>query len=149
MTNQRNQFTETQAFALWLYVLLGGIITFSELTAWQSRGQKSILLLSLIWSLPALNLLCLRTCVTKSELIVTFGALFPLYRRRIARVQIASSEAVTYRPLPDYGGWGIRGVGRNVALNARGNRGVRLTLRDGRTVLVGSQKADALADALN
>ncbi len=148
MTDQKNQFTETQAFAVWVYFLLGGLVAFSELAVWQSRGQKPLLLFVLIWPLIAMNLLCLRTRVTETGLIVTFGALFPLYRRRIAHTEIASAEAVTYRPLADYGGWGIRGVGRNVALNARGNCGVRLTLRDGRIVLVGSQMPDALANAL-
>lgn len=145
---KRDQFTESQAFATWVYFLLAGVLAFSEMTVWLSRGQKLILLTSLIWLLPALNLLCLRTRVTEAELIVTFGALFPLYRRRILRSEIASAKPITYRPIPDYGGWGIRGTGRNVALNARGNRGVRLTLQDGRIVLVGSQNAEALAAAL-
>ena len=148
MDTKQDRFTETQAFAIWVYFLLGGIVAASELTVWASRGQKSILLVSLIWLLPVLNLLCLRTRVTDVELIVTFGALFPLYRRRIPRSEIASAEAVTYRPIPDYGGWGIRGIGRNVALNARGHHGVRLTLIDGRTVLIGSQKSEELAAAL-
>ena len=55
---------------------------------------------------------------------------------------------MTYSPLVEYGGWGIRGWGKNVALNARGNRGVRLMLMDGRRVLVGSQRAEELAAAL-
>lgn len=42
----------------------------------------------------------------------------------------------------------MRGWGENVALNARGDRGVRLMLTDGRRVLVGSQRAEELAAAL-
>lgn len=145
----RDIFTETQAFSLWVYFLLGGILAFSEMAVWLTRGQKPILLVSLAWLLPVLNLLCLRTRVTDTEILITFGVLFPLYRRRLARSEIASSKAVVYRPIPDYGGWGIRGMGRNVALNARGNRGVLLTLHDGRTLLIGSQKSESLAAALN
>lgn len=147
---QREQFTEKQAFALGVYFLLGGIVAFSEFFLWAARGQgqTTMLLLSLVWLLPVMNLLCLRTRVTQTELVVTFGALFPLYRRCIRRADIASIQVVTYRPLPDYGGWGIRCMGRNVALNARGNQGVCLSLHDGRTVLIGSQRAEALAEAL-
>ena len=81
-------------------------------------------------------------------MVVTFGALFPLYRRRIALADIASAEAVTYSPIADYGGWGIKGPSGNSALNARGNRGVRLTLRDGKRLLIGSQKPGVLVEAL-
>ncbi len=75
-------------------------------------------------------------------------ALFPLYRRRIRLADITAAEAVTYSPLVEYGGWGIKGLPGNSAINARGNRGVRLTLRDGRRILIGSQRPDELAAAL-
>ena len=55
----------------------------------------------------------------------------------------------SYRPLADYGGWGVR-TGRDGerVLNARGNRGVRLDLSDGTRLLVGSQRPEALAVAI-
>ena len=71
---------------------------------------------------------------------VTFGALLPLYRKRFKLQEIAAAQAATYSPITEYGGWGIRGWGRNTALNARGNRGVRLTLQNGSHVLIGSQR---------
>ena len=95
-----------------------------------------------------LNLLCQKTLVTDRDLIVTFGAVLPLYRKQIALPKIAEAKAVTYSPIADYGGWGIRGWGKNIALNARGNRGVRLTLQGGSHVLVGSQRPEELAQAL-
>lgn len=151
-TPQQSRFTETQAFATWVYGLLLLIAIPSLLSlVWASAKAPNVR-----WLLPAdafgfalaFNLLCQRTTVTETELTVTFGALLPLYRRRIALREIASAEAVTYSPLAEYGGWGIRGWGKNTALNARGNCGVRLTLRDGRRVLIGSQRPDELAAAL-
>ncbi len=53
-----------------------------------------------------------------------------------------------YRPISQYGGWGIRGFGKNRALNARGNRGVLLTKADGSTLMIGSQKPRELLEAL-
>ncbi len=143
------RFTETQTFAAWAYVLLG-------LLASAVLGCDAFVLRIPIWRLLwdgavmalTLNLLCLRTQLTDTGVIVTFGALFPLYRRRIAIADIASAEAVTYSPLAEYGGWGIKGWGRNIALNARGNRGVRLILRGSRRVLIGSQRPEMLAEAL-
>lgn len=71
-----------------------------------------------------------------------------LTTRRIATADIASFKALTYRPLRDYGGWGVRGMGRRVAYNVKGNQGVELVLRDGRVVLIGTQEPQALALAL-
>jgi len=141
--------TETQAFAVWGYAVLGvtTVLSLGSLLAapripswlWLYAGASLAL---------GFNLLCLRTTVTDREVVVSLGALFPLYRRRIRLADIAAARADTYAPLAEYGGWGIRGWGRNVALNARGDRGVRLMLTDGRRVLVGSQRAEELAAAL-
>jgi hypothetical protein len=56
--------------------------------------------------------------------------------------------AVTYRPLRDYGGWGIRGTRRHGAYNARGDLGVFLELSDGATFVVGSQEPLELESAV-
>ena len=76
--------------------------------------------------------------------------LAPFRRRVIPRADIAQAQAVSYRPLADFGGWGVRWAGspRRMAYNASGNRGVQLVLRDGRRVLVGSQRSEELALAL-
>jgi hypothetical protein len=56
---------------------------------------------------------------------------------------------VNYRPLADYWGWGIRkGRDGERVLNARGNRGVWIDLADGSRLLVGSQRPEDLASAL-
>jgi hypothetical protein len=61
---------------------------------------------------------------------------------------IQTYEARTYRPLKEYGGWGIRfGVGGK-AYNVSGNRGVRLALISGRKILLGSQKPEELVLAI-
>lgn len=136
------KFTEVQAFSAVAYGALG----LSAVAVVAATGA------GLVWPVLPLgltvNLLCQRTIVTDTELSVSFGALFPLYRRRIALADIASAEAVTYSPLAEYGGWGVKWGRGGMALNARGNRGVRLTLRDGKRVLVGSQRPGELAEAL-
>ena len=73
----------------------------------------------------------------------------PFVTREIPLAQIRRVEARNYRPLREFGGWGIRWGGRGrMAYNVSGNRGVEVELTDGRTVMVGSQRADELADAL-
>ena len=73
-----------------------------------------------------------------------------LVNRLIPYGEIESCEARAYRPLLEYGGWGVRWSFRHgKAYNVRGNRGVQLELTRGRKLLVGSQRADELAAAIN
>jgi hypothetical protein len=76
---------------------------------------------------------------------------YPLHRRfhKLSFSNIAVCEAVTYRPIRDYGGWGIRFGHRGKAFNVRGNRGVELVLNDQSRILIGSQKPEQLAMALS
>jgi hypothetical protein len=88
------------------------------------------------------------TEVTPTDLRVWFGWV-PTYRRIVPIGTIVRLEVVSYRPLADYWGWGIRsGTDGERVLNARGNRGVRIELSDGTRLLVGSQRPEALAIAL-
>lgn len=56
--------------------------------------------------------------------------------------------ARTYRPILEYGGWGIRCGWRGRAYNVSGNRGVQLVFRDGRRVLIGSSRPSELEAAI-
>ena len=62
---------------------------------------------------------------------------------------IDTFEVLTYSPLRDYGGWGIRYGLKGKAYNVSGNKGVLLNLKDGKTVLIGSQRADELGYAVS
>ena len=69
--------------------------------------------------------------------------------RRIPLREIKSARTVTYDPARDYGGYGIRTTRRGTAYIAGGNRGVRLELAQGATVLIGSEHPEELASAIN
>jgi len=70
---------------------------------------------------------------------------FPIYRRRILYKDIKSVCARQYRPIAEYGGWGIRWSPVNgMAYNVSGNMGVQLELTNGKRLLIGSQRADEL-----
>jgi len=116
-------FEESQNFSPWLYLVVALVlaILFGVVTARQ------------------------KTVVTPTSVDVRFGV---LYRTSIPLADLAQAEAVAYRPIREYGGWGIRGFGRRRALSMRGDRGVLLTRKDGSTVLVGSQKPRELLAAI-
>ncbi len=76
---------------------------------------------------------------------------FPFLRRHYGLDEIRGWKAVTYRPLSDYGGWGIRRSwrGNGWAYTVGGNQGVLLDLSSRkRPLLVGSAEPEALATAI-
>jgi hypothetical protein len=73
----------------------------------------------------------------------------PLTKFTVPLSDIQTVEARTYSPIRDYGGWGIRRRSNRRAYNVSGNRGVELTLHDGRSIMIGSQKAEELALAIH
>ena len=73
---------------------------------------------------------------------------FPLVNRHIPLDQITRWEARTYRPILEYGGWGIRCGWKGMAYNVSGNQGVQLELANGKRILIGSQRAEELAKAI-
>ena len=64
--------------------------------------------------------------------------------------EIESFEARTYRPILEYGGWGIRMGPDGGAYNVSGNTGLQLTFRYGLAggVLIGSRRPEELAMAV-
>lgn len=74
---------------------------------------------------------------------------FPFVRRTIAYGDIRRAEAVRYKPLPEYGGWGLRYGASGKAYNVSGDRGVQLEMASGERLLLGSQREVELADAIN
>lgn len=160
-------FHEIQRFRQpWLMVLLGVMVLttvgvfgygmFRQLVLghpWGDRpmsdlglmlvGSASILLVSGIgYLLYAARLI---TDVCPDALYLRF---FPLSQRRIPWSDIASCQARSYRPIREYGGWGIRFGRGGMAYNVSGNMGVQLELRRGKALLVGSQRAERLASVI-
>lgn len=69
--------------------------------------------------------------------------------RQIPFSNVEKFEARTYRPLKEYGGWGIRfNFKGGRAYTVSGNQGVQFELTDGRQILIGSQQPQVLAQAI-
>jgi hypothetical protein len=89
----------------------------------------------------------LTTEVRPEGLFVRFA---PFHRRfKHYRVDdLAEYEAVTYRPIRDFGGWGIRVASRGWVYNVSGNRGVQLRFKSGKRLMIGSRRPEALVEAI-
>lgn len=131
-------------WALWRQVIHGLPVGSNPM------GDTGLLL---VWALCALGLPALflvthlRTEVRPDGVHLRFTP-FHLRERFHPLETLAEAEAVTYSPIREYGGWGIRWGPKGWAYNVSGNRGVRLTFVDGRRLLVGSRKPEAFVDAL-
>jgi hypothetical protein len=73
---------------------------------------------------------------------------FPIGWNALLYDTIASYQAKTYRPIRDYGGWGIRWGREGKAYIAGGSQGLQLLLNDGRKVLIGTQRLQELEAAV-
>ncbi len=147
-------FRETQAFGLWVPLVLAGVSGLMWYLAATLPKPVNIVFLFIAAAVTlfgiglAVGMLRMTTEVTPVDVGVWFGFV-PTYRRVVPIGKVREIEVVRYRPIADYGGWGIRyGRDREVALNARSDRGVRLHLADGSRLLIGNQRADELAEAL-
>ena len=87
------------------------------------------------------------TQVGPGELIVGMRGLWR--ERHIPLNEIKSAKIATYDAARDYGGYGIRTTRRGKAYIAGGNRGVRLELVKGGTVLIGSTRPEELLAAIH
>ncbi len=146
-------FREEQYFDWRVYAVIALLGVLTGLGLLRGRAWSLEFALGLVIGLALLMivivfLLHMTTEVTPAGVHVWFGWA-PTYRRIVSIGTVRSIEVVTYRPIADYGFWGIRARrDGDRALIARGNRGVRLELTDGTRLLIGSQRSEALAMAL-
>jgi hypothetical protein len=147
-------FREEQYFDWRVYATIGVLEVLVALALVHSRSWRLELVLALVAAcaiamLAVAFLLYMTTEVTPSHLRVWFGWA-PIYRRTVAIGTIRSIEVVTYRPIADFGFWGPwPGRDGTRSLTARGNRAVQIELTDGSRLLIGSQRPEALATALD
>jgi hypothetical protein len=147
-------FREEQYFDWRVYTLIALVGLLTGLGLVRGRVWSPEVALGLVIGLALLMfvivfLLHMTTEVGPTDLRVWFGWA-PTFPRIVPIDTIRRIEVVTYRPIADYGFWGIR-VGRDgeKAFIARGNRGVRIELNDGTRLLIGSQRPEVLASVLD
>jgi hypothetical protein len=143
-------FREEQRFRQpWLMLLMAGTILVcawaidvSGIQSWGAWLVVAFPAATWVWLLS----MTLVTEVRPEGLYIRFKMLWP--ERTIPFSQIVKVEEKRYRPILEYGGWGVRGIAPVKAFNVSGNRGVLLSLTGGQSLMIGSQRPDQLAAAL-
>ncbi len=160
-------FREVQQFPLWMRMfvliamaaaLVGAAFALSA-APHEQRPQalwEAALMLLVAVVLPILVGLLFFTARLETEvrgdgLYVRY---FPFHIRfkRFGKEQLERYYPRVYKPLREFGGYGLRcsfkrGGGR--AYNVSGNHGLQLVFRDGRKLLIGSQEPHLLVRALD
>lgn len=107
--------------------------------------NAGLLFLTILSLLVYVRLMTVRlvTVLRTDQLSVAMKGLWR--RTRVAVADIRAAAAVEFDPLAEYGGYGIRAGPRGKAYIASGGHAVQLELRDGRKLLIGSQRPGELA----
>lgn len=150
-------FSEKQRFNqwwIWLLVVALSIMPVLELVRRINAHQLSLsdpatlvgtfipfVLLLLIFNLR------LDTRITKEGVSVRFIPFIWKYRN-YSWETIDKLYLRQYKPIGEYGGWGLRGFGNNRALNIAGNKGLQIVFADGRRLLIGTQKPEEIKTVL-
>ncbi|MHC4266088.1 MAG: DUF6141 family protein [Planctomycetota bacterium] len=161
---QRISFREVQRFRLWLRITLVILMAFIIMIDLFPLCEKiypsgevvtiisfTIVGILLPFASAALFLILkLETEVRSDGLYVRFFPLH-LHYKNLSFDDISEYFSRTYKPVLEYGGWGIRwGFGKSGKVyNVKGNRGLQLVFTNGKRLLIGSQKPEKLVEAIN
>ena len=156
-------FNEKQRFTQWWLVLILAFVNILivsilivELNSKSIGPAKPIsapvvvfvTLLSIAIS-ASIFLIQLETTIKTDGIYVRF---FPFQNsyRHIKWNELSKSYVRTYNPITEYGGWGYRlGLfGKGKAYNVAGNKGLQLEFKDGKKLLIGTQKPGDVETAL-
>jgi hypothetical protein len=81
--------------------------------------------------------------VFEDQIVISYR---PMHTRIVTYDEIETIVVRDYKPIKEYGGWGIKGwSGAKIAYNVDGHTGVELFLTGERSLMLGSQDAQRLA----
>jgi len=152
-------FSEKQRFAqprLWIVLIVVNIIVIgSGLYVFFTRGYEGNEITAIagivfpLWVIVLFLVIRLETTIDGSGISYRF---FPMHTRarKILWDDVASVTVRRYSPIREYGGWGIRtGFGKTgKAFNIWGNMGIQLVFKDGKKLLIGTQRPEEAATVL-
>lgn len=158
MDGWQPDFREEQRFDQpWFYLLVGSMV-LRELTRFAAKLRSDEGTRFRDWLRFLLLGVLVPSSLLRSRLITEAGS-GHLRVRFLSPLRLEwehtpdgriDAEVVDYRPLRDYGGWGLRwSPFKGAAVTVSGTRGVKVRTPKGRSVLVGSQHPEALAAALD
>ena len=140
-------YVENQKFnQWWLWIILLSFPIFAIYPFDLNNINYTYIFISIVIPL-FFYFLELRVFVNSDGLYYQF---FPIHLKKysISFSEIKKVEALKYKPIVDYGGWGIKYGFEGKAYNISGNLGVKIYLFNGKNILFGSKKHKEFETAL-
>ena len=146
-------YREEQRFqAPWMWFILGVVAVIPFIGIFQQifRGipfgnnplsDAGLIVLTLVMILPLLlfSVTRLRTTIDDDSITVNY---FPFLRKRFKWTDISEAEVIDYGFV---GGWGIRILTKHgTVYNVAGSKGLKITLKNGKKYVLGTQKPEEL-----
>lgn len=136
-------FTEKQRFnQWWLWLLLAVSLAVPAILLFKEASEKSggfsglIIILSVIILFVVLRM---TTVLTKENIQLTY---FPFVNKTINLADIETMKVINYGFV---GGWGIRfWTQYGTVYNVRGNKGLHIKFKNGKQLVIGTQKPQEL-----
>jgi hypothetical protein len=154
LTNDAEFYEEQKFTQKWILVVLciisGGVFALAVLVLFQKKSgvwPPILMILVVIVFVTAFRSLTLQCKITGDAIAYRF---FPLQGgfKVIRRSVILNLEVVTYKPLSDYGGWGIRMSRKGMAYTVKGDKGLLITLDSQKNILIGTSKPEEMRSFL-
>ena len=141
-------FEETQRMdQAWIWILLG-IATLATIIPLVLTSQPLwIFFIISVVMVMALSMISAMKLYTRIDDVGVHFRMMPFHlkEKTIAWEDIDSIRVRQYSPIGEYGGYGIRIGGNGSAYNIRGNQGIQIVKKNGKRILIGTQKnADAI-----
>ena len=145
-------FEEEQRFSQWglwlFFALVLGDLLYTYISGNSEKEDRLVGIVITCLVFFAFLFFKLKTRINAQGIYVQFVP-FHQAERFYPWSGIASAEVRTYKPLREYGGWGLRGLGSNRALNVRGKIGIQLVFENGNRLLIGTQKGAQAQEAID
>lgn len=145
----------------WLFTLLiVGLVMIAVIGAFQTKEAEIPALVGVIIALVPILFGRMVIDIDSQNIIIRFGYL-KWMEKNIPISGITQVEVITYRPIRQFGGWGIRcgqfGGERTVCFSMRGSKGILVVLSDytkvwfmkTKRVIIGSQMPEKLEEAIH
>lgn len=147
-------FIEKQRFSQWwLWLLLFLVVSnlVREFLNGTVEEKQALFFSALTLTLTSVlfAIMKLETSIDNNGISVRFFP-FHLKKKHFNWDQLESCSIRTYKPVIEYGGWGIRKTfsGKGTAYNVKGKVGLQLVFKNGDRLLIGTQKAEELNEVL-
>ncbi len=146
-------FEEEQQFRQWwLWALMAVVLLFILSAVFNLRETERppgiIGLITILFVVLLFWFEKLKTRITTKGIYYSF-TLLPFTSRFKEWGEIERAYVRNYNAMWEYGGWGLRWWLSGWAYNVSGNMGLQLELKDGRKLLIGTQKPEELQAVIN